>query len=94
MMVGILLHAYLRGARSSRKIERMLYEDTPMRYLSGNQQPDFWKIAPFRTRHLDALAALFAQKVAAVRAALVGLEGRAMDGSRLLANAWKHRAMS
>jgi len=95
MMVGILLYAYLRGVRSSRKIERMLYEDIPMRYLSGNQQPDFWTIAHFRKRHLEALAALFAQTVAAaVRADLVGLEDLAVDGTKLRANASKHRAMS
>ena len=95
MMVAILLYAYLRGVRSARKIERMLYEDIPMRYLSGNQQPDFWTISNFRKRHLDALAALFAQTVAAaVRAKLVRLDDLAVDGTKLRANASKHRAMS
>ena len=95
MMVSILLYAYMRGVRSARRVERMLYEDIPMRYLSGNQQPDFWTIAHFRKRHLDALAALFAQTVAvAVRANLVWLDDLAVDGTKLRANASKHRAMS
>lgn len=95
MMVAILLYAYMRGVRSARKIERMLYEDIPMRYLSGNQQPDFWTIANFRKQHLEALAALFAQTVsAAVRANLVRFDDLAVDGTKLRANASKHRAMS
>ncbi len=95
MMVGILLYAYMRGVRSARKIERMLYEDIPMRYLSGNQQPDFWTIANFRKRHLEALAGFFAQTVAAaVRGDLVPLDDLAVDGTKLRANASKHRAMS
>jgi len=95
MMVAILVYAYMRGVRSARKIERMLYEDIPMRYLSGNQQPDFWTIANFRKRHLEALAAFFAQTVAAaVRAHLVRLDDLAVDGTKLRANASKHRAMS
>jgi len=95
MMVALLLYAYIRGVRSARKIERMLWEDIPMRYLSGNQQPDFWTIAYFRKRHLDALAEFFAQTVvAAQRAQLVKLDDLAVDGTKLRANASKHRAMS
>ncbi|NPV30599.1 MAG: transposase [Firmicutes bacterium] len=55
MMVKVLLYGYWRGIRSSRKLERALYEDVGFRVLSANQQPDSWTIAAFRRRHYHAL---------------------------------------
>jgi transposase len=95
MMVKILFYAYARGVRSSRKIERMLWEDVPMRVLSGNQQPDFWTIAAFRRRHLKALGELFVQTVEmAKQAGMAKVEHVALDGTKVKANASKHGAMS
>jgi transposase len=95
MMVKILFYAYARGIRSSRKIERMLWEDVPMRVLSGNQQPDFWTIAAFRRRHLKALGDLFVQTVQMAKAAGLAKVGHvAIDGTKVRANASKHSAMS
>ena len=95
MMVKVLLYAYSKGLRSSRKIERALHEDVGFRVLSGNQQPDFWTIAAFRRRHHKALGDLFLQTVRiADRAGLVKLAHVAVDGTKLKANASKHSAMS
>jgi len=95
MMVKVLLYAYSKGLRSSRKIERALHEDVGFRVLSGNQQPDFWTIAAFRRRHHKALGDLFLQTVRiADRAGLVKLTHVAVDGTKLKANASRHSAMS
>ena len=61
MMVKVWLYAYMRGIRSSRRLERALYEDVGFRVLSANQQPDHWALANFRRRHHEALARLFVQ---------------------------------
>lgn len=95
MMVKVLIYAYMRGIRSSRKIERTLWEDIPMRVLSGNQQPDHWTIANFRRQHLEALGDLLVQTVRMAReAGLVKLGQVAIDGTKVKANASKHSAMS
>ena len=95
MMVKVLVYAYARGVRGSRRIERMLWEDVPMRVLAGNQQPDHWTIAAFRRRHIAALGQLFEQTVRmAQKAKLVQLGHVAIDGTKIKANASKHSAMS
>ena len=95
MMVKILIYGYWRGIRSSRKLERALYEDVGFRFLSGNQQPDFWAIAAFRRRHHKVLGELFVQTVRlAKKAGLVKLGHVAVDGTKIKANASKHSAMS
>lgn len=95
MMVRVWLYGYCVGIRSSRKLERALYEDVGFRMLSGNQQPDHWTLSEFRRRHLGALKGLFVQTVKlAQQAGLVKLGQVAIDGTKLKANASKHRAMS
>jgi len=95
MMVKVLFYAYRLGVRSSRQIERLLYENIPMRVLAGNQQPDHWTINQFRRRHQEALAQLFKQTVLlAAHAGLVGLSHVAIDGTKVKANASRHSAMS
>src|SRR5205809_6394966 len=59
MMVALLLYAYARGERSSRRIERHLSEDVAYRVIASNQRPDHATIARFRRRHEAALAELF-----------------------------------
>ncbi len=95
MMVKVWVYAYSRGIRSSRRLERALYDDIGFRFLSGNQQPDFWTLAAFRRRHHQALGGLLAQTVqVAARAGLVPGKHVAVDGTKVQANASKHSAMS
>jgi len=95
MMVKVWLYGYCVGIRSSRRLERALHEDVGFRMLSGNQQPDYWTLSEFRRRHLGALRGLFLQTVKlAQRADMVKLGQVAIDGTKLKANASKHKAMS
>jgi transposase len=95
MMVALLLYAYCVGKPSSRRIERATYEDVAFRVVSGDQHPDHDCIATFRKEHLTALAALFVQVLTLCRqAGLVKLGHIAIDGTKVKANASKHKAMS
>jgi transposase len=95
MMVKLLLYAYCVGKPSSRKIERATYEDVAFRVLAADQHPDHDSLAEFRKRHLAALAGLFVQVLRLCQAAgLVKLGHVALDGTKLKANASKHKAMS
>ena len=94
-MVGLLLYAYCTGVPSSRKIEKATYESIPFRVPSADQHPDHDTIAEFRKRHLKELAALFVQVLQwCRRAGLVKLGHVALDGTKVRANATKHKAMS
>ena len=95
MMVVLLLYAYCVGLPSSRKIEKACWEDAAFRVLTGNQQPDHSRISDFRRRHLPALAGLFVQVLRLCqKAGLVSLGQVALDGTKVKANASKHKAMS
>jgi transposase len=95
MMVRVLLYGYARGVYSSRKIQTRTFEDVAFRYLSGDQHPDHATIAEFRKRHLEALSGLFTQALLLCsEAGLVKLGHVAIDGTKIKANASKHKAMS
>ena len=95
MMVLLLLYAYCVGMPSSRKIEKACWEDAAFRVLTGNQQPEHSRISDFRRRHLSALAGLFVQVLRLCqKAGLVSLGHVALDGTKLKANASRHKAMS
>ena len=95
MMVKVLLYAYCIGVASSRKIEKRLCEDIAFRILSANNTPDFRTISDFRKDHLKALSDLFVQVLRLCRkAGLVKLGHVALDGTKIKANASKHKAMS
>jgi len=95
MMVKVLLYAYCIGVPSSRKIEKRLEEDISFRVLGANNTPDFRTISDFRKGHLQALGALFVQVVKLCqRAGLVKLGHVSIDGTKIKANASKHKAMS
>ena len=95
MMVALLLYAYCVGKPSSRRIERATHEDVAFRVLAGNQHPDHDSIADFRKRHLKALSGLFMQVLQLCQqAGLVKLGHIAIDGTKVKANASKHKAMS
>lgn len=95
MMVAVLLYAYCTGTYSSRKIASRLVDSVAFRFLAADSQPDFRTISDFRKRHLAALAALFEQGLRLCqKAGLVKLGRVAVDGTRIKANASKHKAMS
>ena len=95
MMVKLLVYAYCTGKPSSRQIERATQEQVPYRVLAANQHPDHDSLAAFRQRHLPALAGLFTQVLQLCqRAGLVSLGHVALDGTKVKANASKHKAMS
>ena len=95
MMVRLLLYGYCLGVASSRKIERRTHEDVAFRYLAADQHPDHDTIASFRQTHLQNLAGLFLQALRLCeKAGLVKLGHVAIDGTKLQANASKHKAMS
>ena len=95
MMVKVLLYAYCMGIASSRKIEKHLSEDIAFRVLAANNTPDFRTISDFRKDHLKALAGLFLQVLQLCqKAGLVKLGHIAIDGTKIKANASKHKAMS
>jgi len=95
MLIKLLIFGYCVGITSSRKIERATYQDLAFRYLSADQHPDHDSIAAFRQRHLAHLALLFVQILKLCqKAGLVSLGHVALDGTKILANASKHKAMS
>jgi transposase len=95
LMVKLLVYAYCTGKPSSRQIEQATYEEVPYRVLAANQHPDHATLAAFRQQHLGALAGLFLQVLDLCRrAGLVMLGHVALDGTKVLANASKHKAMS
>jgi len=95
MMVKVLLYAYCIGVPSSRKIAGRLEEDIAFRVLAANNTPDFRTISDFRREHLKALAGLFLQVLKLCqKAGLVKLGHVALDGTKIKANASKHKAMS
>lgn len=95
LMVKLLLYGYANGVCSSRKLERATYRDVAVRMLCADQHPDYRSIARFRARHLEALGELFVQALRLCKQArLVGLGTLALDGTKLRANASRHKAMS
>jgi len=95
MMVRVLLYGYATGVYSSRKLESKTYDDVAFRYLSADAHPDHDTLAEFRKRHLEALAGLFTQALLLCeKAGLVKLGHVSIDGTKIKANASKHKAMS
>ena len=95
MMVALLLYAYTQGVFSSRKIAKACIERMDFAAVTGFQKPDFRTISGFRRRHLLALAGLFQQVLLLCRrAGLVTLGHVALDGTKVKANASRHKAMS
>ncbi|MDH2091647.1 IS1182 family transposase [Rhizobium pusense] len=95
MMVALLLYGYSRGLYSSRQLSRACEERVDVMAVTGLNRPDFRTIADFRKRHLCALSDLFVQVLRLCRAAgLVQFGHVAVDGTKLKANASRHKAMS
>jgi transposase len=95
MMVKVLVYGYATGVFSSRKIERRLHEDLAFRMLGAGNFPRHRTIRDFRALHLKELADLFVQVVKlAQEMGLVKLGTVAIDGTKIKANASRHKAMS
>ena len=95
MMVKLVLYAYTVGIPSSRRIEQKTYEDIAFRVLTADQHPDHDTICDFRKTHGKALGKLFVQVLAVCEeAGLVKLGHVSFDGTKVKANASKHKAMS
>lgn len=95
MMTALLLHGYASGIYSSRRIARAAVERADFMMIVAGDPPDFRTISEFRRRHLKALADLFVQVLKlAEKAGLVKLGHVALDGTKIKANASKHKAMS
>ena len=95
MMVKVLIYAYCVGVFPSRRIEKRLVEDIAFRVLAAGNTPDFRTLSDFRKLHRKALEGLFEQVLRlALKAGAMKLGRVAIDGSKVKANASKHKAMS
>ena len=95
MMTKVLVYGYCVGVFSSRRIERRLVEDVAFRVLAADNQPNFRTISDFRKIHLKTLEGLFEQVLKiALEAGAMKVGRVALDGTKVKANASKHKAMS
>src|SRR6201993_5213144 len=95
MMTALLLYSYCCGIYSSRRIAKACRERVDFMSIVGFDAPDFRTISEFRRRHLEALTALYLQVLRLCETAgLVKLGHVALDGTKIKANASKHKAMS
>jgi transposase len=95
MLTALLVYGYCVGVRSSRRIEAATWRDVAFRVIAGGEHPDHSVISEFRRVHLSVLGGLFVTTVRlAQRAGLVRLGQVALDGTKVQANASKHKAMS
>jgi transposase len=95
MMTKVLVYGYCVGVFSSRRIERRLVEDIAFRVLAAGNQPNFRTISDFRKIHLKTLESLFEQVLKiALEAGAMKVGRVALDGTKVKANASKHKAMS
>jgi transposase len=95
MMTKVLVYGYCVGVFSSRRIERRLVEDIAFRVLAADNQPNFRTISDFRKIHLKTLEGLFEQVLKiALEAGAMKVGRVALDGTKVKANASKHKAMS
>lgn len=94
-MTGILLYGYCNGITSSRKLAKHCQEDVGFRILAANNQPDFRTISDFRKLHYGTLKHLFVEILCLChKAGLVKFGHISLDGTKIKANASKHKAMS
>jgi transposase len=93
LMVRLLLYGYCVGLFSSRRIEQATHDQIAFRYLGADQHPDHDTIANFRQQHLENLGKLFIQAIQLCdKAGLIKLGHVAIDGTKIMANASRHRS--
>src|ERR1700722_14030463 len=95
MMTKVLVYGYCVGVYSARKMQQRLTEDVAFRVLAAANEPDFRTLADFRKIHREVLKGLFEQVLKmALELGTMKLGRVALDGSKVKANAYKHKAMS
>jgi transposase len=95
LMTKLLVYGYCTGVFSSRRIQKRLQEDIPFKVLAAGNEPDFRTISDFRKIHIETLQNLFEQVLAmALECGAIQLGRVSLDGTKLKANASKHKAMS
>lgn len=95
LMIKLLVYGYCTGVFSSRRIQKRLQEDIPFRVLAAGNDPDFRTISDFRKIHIATLQNLFEQVLEmALESGAVKLGRESVDGTKIKANASKHKAMS
>jgi transposase len=95
LMTKLLVYGYCTGVFSSRRIQKRLQEDIPFKVLAAGNEPDFRTISDFRKIHIATLQNLFEQVLAmALECGAIKLGRVSLDGTKLKANASKHKAMS
>ena len=95
VLLGLLVYGYANGVHSSRKIERATYDSVAFRFVAANTHPDHDTLATFRRRFLKQIEALFVQVLMLAREMkLLKLGHIALDGTKIDANASKHKALS
>src|ERR1700691_3228321 len=95
LMTKLLVYGYCTGVFSSRRIQKRWQEDIPFKVLAAGNEPDFRTISDFRKIHIATLQKLFEQVLAmALECGAIKLGRVSLDGTKLKANASKHKAMS
>jgi transposase len=95
LMTKLLVYGYCTGVFSSRRIQKRVQEDIPFKVLAAGNEPDFRTISDFRKIHIKTLQKLFEQVLAmALECGAIKLGRVSLDGTKLKANASKHKAMS
>lgn len=95
VLLGLLIYGYANGVHSSRKLERATYDSVAFRYVAANTHPDHDTLATFRRRFLKEVESLFVQVLVLAREMkLLKLGHIALDGTKIDANASKHKALS
>ena len=95
MLLALLFYGYATGVFSSRKLEAATYDSVAFRYIAANTHPDHDTIATFRKRFLDELKSLFAQILMIAHSMGIMKLGKvSLDGTKVKANASKHKALS
>ena len=95
LMTKLLVYGYCTGVFSSRRIQKRMQEDIPFKVLAAGNEPDFRTISDFRKIHLESLKNMFEQVLAmAMECGSIKLGKISLDGTKVKANASKHKAMS
>jgi len=95
MLLALLFYGYATGVFSSRKLEQATWDSVAFRYIAANSHPDHDTIAAFRKRFVEELQDLFVQILMMARSmGLVKLGGVSLDGTKVQANASKHKALN
>ena len=95
LLLGLLVYGYATGVFSSRKIERATYDSVAFRFIAANEHPDHDTIAAFRRRFIKDIEGLFVQVLALAREmGMLKMGAVGLDGTKIHANASRHKALS